>query len=55
MGQQWMELQAWAFRLQYFRDSLHLGGEGEEGRDNAPVFVVTHEGRDPWERLGGTT
>lgn len=89
MGQQWMGLQAWAFRLQYFRDSLGLGGEGEQGRDNdivratfertganvmgkrmfdagehswpdeppfhAPVFVVTHETREPWERLGGTT
>lgn len=89
MGKQWMELQAWAFRLQYFRDSLKLGGKGDEGRDNdiaretsertganvmgkrmftageqawpeeppfhTPVFVVTHEKRDPWERLGGTT
>lgn len=89
MGQQWMELQAWAFRQRYFRDSLNLGGEGEEGRDNdivreafertganvmgkrmfaagehswpedppfhAPVFVATHEEREPWERLGGTT
>lgn len=89
MGSQWMELQAWAFRLQYFRDSLNLGGEGKEGRDNdivretfertganvmgkrmfdagehswpeeppfhTPVFVVTHETREPWERLGGTT
>lgn len=89
MGKQWMELQAWAFRLQYFRDSLNLGGEGEEGRDDdivretfertganvmgkrmfdagehswpddppfhTPVFVVTHETRQPWERLGGTT
>jgi dihydrofolate reductase len=89
MGQQWMELQAWAFRLQYFRDSLNLGGEGEESRDNdiaretfertganvmgkrmfdagehswpdeppfhTPVFVVTHETREPWERSGGTT
>ncbi|QVQ50927.1 dihydrofolate reductase family protein [Spiractinospora alimapuensis] len=89
MGKQWMELQAWAFRLRYFRDSLKLGGRGEEGRDNdivratfertganvmgkrmfdagerswpdeppfhSPVFVVTHETREPWERLGGTT
>ena len=88
MGTQWMELQAWAFRQRYFRDSLGLGG-GEEGRDNdivratfertganvmgkrmfdagehswpdeppfhAPVFVLTHEQREPWERLGGTT
>lgn len=22
---------------------------------HSPVFVVTHEGRQPWERLGGTT
>lgn len=89
MGQQWMELQAWAFSQQYFRDSLNLGGKGETGRDNdivrktfertganvmgkrmfdagehswpeeppfhSPVFVVTHETREPWERLGGTT
>ncbi|AXE37571.1 dihydrofolate reductase family protein [Acidipropionibacterium virtanenii] len=88
MGKQWMELQAWAFRLQYFRESLNLGG-GEQGRDDdlvratfertganvmgkrmfdageqswreeppfhAPVFIVTHERRAPWERLGGTT
>lgn len=89
MGKQWMELQAWAFRQQHFRDTLNIGGKGEEGRDNdlvretfartgadvmgkrlfaagehswpeappfhCPVFVVTHEERDPWERLGGTT
>lgn len=88
MGKQWMELQAWAFRLQYFRESLNLGG-GEQGRDDdlvratfertganvmgkrmfdageqswpeeppfhAPVFIVTHERRAQWERLGGTT
>ncbi|WP_020498793.1 dihydrofolate reductase family protein [Sciscionella marina] len=89
MGKQWMELQAWVFRLQYFRDSLNLPGKGEVGRDNdivretfertganvmgkrmfdagehswpeeppfhTPVFVVTHETREPWERKGATT
>lgn len=33
-------------------------GEGawpEEPPFHTPVFVVTHEKRDPWERLGGTT
>lgn len=89
MGQQWMELQAWAFRQRFFRENLHLGHGGEEGRDNeiaretfertgasvmgkrmfeagehawpedapfhTPVFVVTHERREPWERAGGTT
>ena len=89
MGQQWMELQAWVFPLRFFRERLHLGEGGEEGRDNdilretfertgvsvmgkrmfdageqmwpddapfhTPVFVVTHEQRDPWERPGGTT
>ncbi|WP_198169618.1 SRPBCC domain-containing protein [Agromyces laixinhei] len=89
MGQQWMELQQWAFRQRFFRENLKLGKGGEEGRDNdiaqetfertgasvmgkrifdagermwpeeppfhTPVFVVTHEERDPWERRGGTT
>ena len=27
----------------------------EEAPFHTPVFVVTHERRDPWERLGGTT
>src|ERR1700709_1825878 len=27
----------------------------EDARFHSPVFVVTHETRDPWERLGGTT
>ena len=27
----------------------------EEAPFHAPVFVVTHEKRDPWERPGGTT
>ena len=89
MGKQWMELQAWVFPQRYFRERLHLGEGGEEGRDNdilretfertgvsimgkrmfdageqmwpedapfhTPVFVVTHEQREPWERPGGTT
>ena len=86
---QWMELQQWVFPQRFFRENLHLGDGGEEGRDNdilrethlrtgasvmgkrmfdagaqswpeeapfhTPVFVVTHERRDPWERPGGTT
>ncbi|MGI5238945.1 dihydrofolate reductase family protein [Dactylosporangium sp. CA-139066] len=89
MGQQWMELHAWAFPLRFFRENLKLGAGGEEGLDNdvaretfartgasvmgkrmfdvgehawpeeapfhTPVFVVTHEQRDPWQRPGGTT
>ncbi|MEU0560185.1 dihydrofolate reductase family protein [Dactylosporangium sp. NPDC006015] len=89
MGRQWMELQRWIFPQRFFRENLHLGAGGEEGRDNdivretfertgasvmgkrmfdagermwpeeapfhTPVFVVTHEKRDPWERPGGTT
>ena len=27
----------------------------EEAPFHTPVFVVTHEKRDPWERPGGTT
>ncbi|WP_406193337.1 dihydrofolate reductase family protein [Kitasatospora sp. NBC_01560] len=27
----------------------------EDAPFHTPVFVVTHTGRDPWERLGGTT
>src|SRR5258708_13947943 len=34
MGQQWMELQQWAFPLRFFRENLKLGEGGEEGRDN---------------------
>src|SRR5690606_23735639 len=74
--------------LRFFRERLHLGEGGEEGRDNdivretfertgasvmgkrmfdagekgwpedapfrTPVFVVTHQKRDPWVRPGGT-
>ncbi len=86
---QWMQLQAWIFPQRHFRENLHLGEGGEEGRDNdivretfertgasimgkrmfelgekawpeeppfhTPVFVVTHQQRAPWKRLGGTT
>ncbi len=89
MGEQWMELQQWIFPQRFFRERLHLGEGGEEGRENdivretfertgasvmgkrmfdageqswpddapfrTPVFVVTHERREPWERPGGTT
>jgi dihydrofolate reductase len=34
MGQQWVELQQWAFRQRFFRENLKLGKGGEEGRDN---------------------
>ena len=37
---------------------LFEGGEHAWPEDppfHTPVFVVTHEQRDPWERLGGTT
>src|SRR6478609_6961330 len=34
MGQQWMELQQWAFPLRFFRENLKLGEGGEEGGDN---------------------
>jgi dihydrofolate reductase len=30
-------------------------GWPEDAPFHTPVFVVTHEQRDPWERLGGTT
>ncbi|HEY4022116.1 MAG TPA: dihydrofolate reductase family protein [Pseudonocardiaceae bacterium] len=88
MGQ-WMELQGWVFPLRFFRENVHLGEGGEEGRDNdiakathertgasvmgkrmfdlgeaswpeeapfhTPVFVLTHQRRDPWKRPGGTS
>lgn len=34
MGQQWMELQQWAFPLRFTRENLKIGEGGEEGRDN---------------------
>src|SRR5260370_34001380 len=34
MGQQWMELQQWAFPQRFFRENLKLGEGGGEGRDN---------------------
>ncbi|MEV0900806.1 dihydrofolate reductase family protein [Actinoplanes sp. NPDC049802] len=86
---QWRELHAWMLPLRFFRENLHLGDDGEEGRDNdiarqtyertgagimgkrmfdlgerswpeeppfhTPVYVVTHQRRDPWKRPGGTT
>jgi dihydrofolate reductase len=89
MGRQWVELQRWVFPQRFFRENLHLGAGGEEGRDNdvlretfertgasvmgrrmfdagetawpeeapfhTPVFVLTHDRRDAWERPGGTT
>ncbi len=41
VGQQWRELQQWVFPQRFFREDLALGEGGEEGRD-------------PWERPGGT-
>lgn len=34
MGQQWMELQQWAFPLRFTRENLKIGEGGDEGRDN---------------------
>src|SRR3954464_3315557 len=47
MGQQWMELQQWAFPLRFFRENLKLGEGGEEGRDNDIV-------RETFERTGAS-
>lgn len=86
---QWGRLQSWIFEQRFFRENLHLGVGGKEGRDNAiaeatfrrtgasvmgkrmfelgefgwpeeapfhtPVYVLTHEAREPWPRPGGTT
>ncbi len=43
MGQQWMELQQWAFPLRFLRENLKLGEGGEEGRDN-DILRETFEG-----------
>src|SRR5678816_1354095 len=45
MGQRWMELHAWIFPLRSFRENLHLGEGGEEGRDNDIA-------RETFERTG---
>ena len=47
MGKQWMELQAWAFPLRFFRENLQLGEGGEEGRNNDIV-------RETFERTGAS-
>jgi dihydrofolate reductase len=86
---QWGRLQRWVLEQRFFRENLHLGAGGSEGRNNAivqetfrrtgasvmgkrmfdlgaigwpddapfhtPVYVVTHEVREPWPRPGGTT
>jgi dihydrofolate reductase len=44
---QWMELQAWIFRQRFFRENLHLGEGGEEGRANDIV-------RETFERTGAS-
>ena len=44
---QWMELQAWVFPQRFFRENLHLGDGGEEGRDNDIV-------RETYERTGAS-
>src|SRR4051795_3678314 len=41
MGRQWVELQRWVFPQRFFRESLQLGGGGEEGRDN-DILRETH-------------
>src|SRR6476661_7085537 len=67
---QWMELQQWIFRQRFVRETFERTGASvmgkrmfdlgeqawpEEAPFHTPVFVVTHERRDPWERPGGTT
>jgi dihydrofolate reductase len=86
---QWMELQSYVLKQQFFLDNLKIGGKGETGDDDrylreifartgvsimgkrmfdagergwpeeapfhTPVFVLTRQKRDPWERKGGTT
>jgi dihydrofolate reductase len=47
MGRQWMELQAWAFPLRFFRENLKLGEGGEEGRANDIA-------RETFERTGAS-
>jgi dihydrofolate reductase len=47
MGPQWMELQQWIFPQRFFRENLHLGEGGEEGRDNDIV-------RETFERTGSS-
>jgi dihydrofolate reductase len=47
MGRQWMELQAWAFPLRFFRENLKLGEGGEEGRANEIA-------RETFERTGAS-
>jgi dihydrofolate reductase len=47
MGQQWVELQQWAFRQRFFRENLKLGKGGEEGRDNDIA-------RETFERTGAS-
>ncbi|MFF5303154.1 dihydrofolate reductase family protein [Streptomyces sp. NPDC013161] len=43
----WSELQAWVFPLRFFRENLHLGEGGEEGRDNDIA-------RETFERTGAS-
>ena len=47
MGKQWMELQRWVFPQRFMRESLKLGGGGEEGRDNDIL-------RETFERTGAS-
>ena len=47
MGPQWMELQQWVFPQRFFRENLHLGEGGEEGRDNDIL-------RETFERTGAS-
>ena len=45
MGQQWLELQAWAFPLRFFRENLKLGEGGEEGGAGEPPRGCGRPGR----------
>ncbi len=56
----WMALQQWVFQQKFFRENLNLGEGGErfwpeEAPFHTPVFVLTDQVRNPWQRRGGTT
>ncbi|GAB7037269.1 dihydrofolate reductase family protein [Catenuloplanes niger JCM 9533] len=47
MGRQWVKLQSWVFPQRFFRENLHLGTGGEQGRDNDIL-------RETFDRTGAT-